>query len=54
VVLQAVKKSLDSRTKNHQKSLADARKDLQEKLGLMLQVEAQTTKGLIETTRREF
>jgi pyrimidine operon attenuation protein/uracil phosphoribosyltransferase len=38
VVLQAVKKSLDSRKKNLQKSLADARKDVQGKLSLMFQV----------------
>jgi hypothetical protein len=46
--------SPDKRTKSLQENLADTRKDLHEELGLMLQVETQTTKFLTEATRSEF
>jgi hypothetical protein len=51
VDLQAIKASLDMRTKNFQESLVDTRKDLHEELSLMFQVEVQTMKALIEATR---
>jgi uncharacterized phage infection (PIP) family protein YhgE len=52
--LQEVKTSLDTRTKFLVESLVDTRKGLHEELGLLFQVEAQTTKDLIEANRREF
>jgi hypothetical protein len=52
--LETVKTSLDTRTKLLVESISDTRKGLHEELGLMFQVEAQTTKALIEANRREF
>jgi hypothetical protein len=65
VDLQAVRTSLDTRTKILQETLADTRNDLHEELGLILQFEEQTMKAesrinqqrmeaKIETTRHEF
>jgi predicted phage tail protein len=54
VDLQTVKMSLDMRTKFLVESLVDMRKGLHEQLGLMFQVEAQTTKALIEANRPKF
>jgi hypothetical protein len=65
VALQAVKTSLDLQTKSLQATLAETWNDLNEQLGLMLQVEAQTMKAEIKmnqermeteivVTRREF
>jgi hypothetical protein len=47
VRLQAIKTSLDTRKKNLQGNLADTRNDLQEELGLMLQIKAETTNAEI-------
>jgi hypothetical protein len=38
--LQAVKTSLDTRTKSLEETLADTRNDIHEELGLVFQVEA--------------
>jgi hypothetical protein len=43
--LQAVKVSLDMRTKSLLETTADTRKDFHEELHLMTQVETQTTKA---------
>jgi hypothetical protein len=40
--------------KSIQENLSDMRKDLHKELGLMLQVEAQTAKALIQATWHEF
>jgi transcriptional regulatory protein LevR len=40
--------------KDFYEAIANTRKDFQEELGLMLQVDTQTTKALIEAIRREF
>jgi hypothetical protein len=53
-VLEAVKASLDMRTKSLQEILVDTKKYLHEELGLTFQVETQTTKSLIEATHHEF
>jgi hypothetical protein len=54
VNLQTVKTSLDTWTKFLVESIADTRKGLHVELGLMFQVEAQTTKALIEANQREL
>jgi hypothetical protein len=46
--------SLNMWTKSLQENLADTRKDLHEELNLMLQVEGQTTKALIQATWHDF
>jgi hypothetical protein len=54
VDLQAVRTSLDTRMKSTQETLVDTRKGLEKELGLMFQVEAHTTKILIEANRRDL
>jgi ABC-type transporter Mla subunit MlaD len=54
VDLQAVRTCLDTQTRSLLETTADMRKDLHEELGLMIHVETQPTKPLVETTRREF
>jgi hypothetical protein len=51
---ETVKTSLDTRTKFLVESISDIRKGVHEELSLMFQVEAQTTKALIDANRREF
>jgi hypothetical protein len=52
VDLQAKRTSVDTRTKNHLETITDTRKYLHRDLGLMIQVETQMAKTLIDTTRR--
>jgi hypothetical protein len=54
VDLQEVKISLDMRMKSLQKTLADTRKDFHEELGLMIQVEPQTTKSEIRIKQERW
>jgi hypothetical protein len=54
VDLETVKTSLDTPTKFLVESISDIRKGLHEEFGLIFQVEAQTTKALIEANQREF
>jgi hypothetical protein len=46
--------SLDTRRKSLQETLSDTRNDLHEELGLMLQVEAQTTKAEIRVNQESL
>jgi fumarate hydratase class II len=50
--LQAIKTSVDKRTKSLLETIKDTREHLHKELGLMIQGEAQMTKTLIDTTRR--
>jgi hypothetical protein len=54
VDLQAVKTSLDTRAKSRKETLADTRNALHEELGLMVQVETQTTKTEIRMTQERM
>jgi hypothetical protein len=52
VDLQAIRTSVDTRTKNLLETVTVTREYLHEDLGLMIQVETQMAKTLIDTTRR--
>jgi hypothetical protein len=54
VDVQTVKTSLDMRAKSLQKTLAETRNDLHEELGLMIQVETQTTKAEIRMNQERI
>jgi hypothetical protein len=52
VDLQAMRMSIDTRTKSLLKTMMDTREHIQEELGFMIQVETQITRTLIYTMQR--
>jgi hypothetical protein len=54
VDLQTVKASLDTRIKSLHENLGDTWEDFHEELGLMFQVEAQTTKSEIRINQKRW